>query len=170
MGQGRLVCGLAVAVSGIATQLKQTRTCGSEPAREKAPDNAFIQTVRVFVVVLREQARSHALARRDRDHRHEPYRDCQGAGRQGGGLDGAGQRNRLRPRAVIAAGGNSDKRLAVPANLDQIIGGNVSSSLSRVIGYSRTRTPVALYTALAIAALTPHKPSSPTPLAFIGEE
>ncbi len=34
-------------------------TCGSEPAREKSPDIAFIQTARVFVDVLREQARSH---------------------------------------------------------------------------------------------------------------
>ncbi|MOA43430.1 hypothetical protein D3C78_1655840 [compost metagenome] len=33
--------------------------CGSELAREKRPDTAFIQTTRVIVDVLREQARSY---------------------------------------------------------------------------------------------------------------
>ncbi|WP_218585659.1 hypothetical protein, partial [Pseudomonas izuensis] len=33
--------------------------CRSEPAREKRPDNAGIQAVRVIVDVLREQARSY---------------------------------------------------------------------------------------------------------------
>ena len=33
--------------------------CGSEPARDERPDNAFIQTGRVIVDVHREQARSH---------------------------------------------------------------------------------------------------------------
>ena len=33
--------------------------CGSEPAREKRPDNAVIQAPRVIVDVHREQARSH---------------------------------------------------------------------------------------------------------------
>ncbi len=53
---------------------------------------------------------------------------------------------------------------------DQATSGNRDSSLSRVIGYSRTRMPVALWIALAMAAPTPHRPSSPTPLAFIGDE
>jgi hypothetical protein len=34
-------------------------TCGSELAREKCLDTTFIQTARVIVEVLREQARSH---------------------------------------------------------------------------------------------------------------
>jgi hypothetical protein len=33
--------------------------CGSEPAREKRPNNAVIQTPRVIVDAHREQARSH---------------------------------------------------------------------------------------------------------------
>src|SRR5918992_3616294 len=42
--------------------------------------------------------------------------------------------------------------------------GSPGSSLSRVIGKSRTRTPVALNTALATALPVPQTPSSPTPL------
>ncbi|MEA2188708.1 MAG: hypothetical protein QOK16_3719 [Solirubrobacteraceae bacterium] len=42
------------------------------------------------------------------------------------------------------------------------------SSLSRVIGRSRTRTPVAWCTAFATAAAVPTIPISPTPLAPIG--
>src|ERR1700739_1493933 len=38
------------------------------------------------------------------------------------------------------------------------------SSLSSVMGNCRTRTPVALYTALATAAPAPQMPSSPSPL------
>ncbi len=40
-------------------QASAVEPCGSEPAGEKRPDNAFIQAARVIVDVLREQARSH---------------------------------------------------------------------------------------------------------------
>ncbi len=53
---------------------------------------------------------------------------------------------------------------------DHATSGNRDNNLSKVIGYSRTRMPVALWIALAMAAPTPHRPSSPTPLAFIGDE
>src|SRR5215813_14201703 len=43
--------------------------------------------------------------------------------------------------------------------------GSWCSTLSSVIGKSRTRTPVALYTAFATAAAAPQIPSSPMPLA-----
>lgn len=78
-----------------------------------------------------------------------------------------------------AKNSDSDRHFSVrgpgssPVQLDLLIYDNEGkpfNSLSSVTGYSRTRTPVALYTAFDIAAATPHKPSSPTPLAFIGED
>jgi hypothetical protein len=42
-----------------ATKFGASKNCRSEPAREKRPDKAPIQTGRVIVDVHREQARSH---------------------------------------------------------------------------------------------------------------
>lgn len=55
-------------------------------------------------------------------------------------------------------------------NITEVAIHRLEQQLGKPYVWGGTRIPVALYTALAIAALTPHRPNSPTPLAFIGED